>query len=78
MAQPCTRTPADNLSDALRELADAETAISNWRARLQELESDPQDAAHRAKLCAHAKNIAVNLIIDAGAHTQQACDAARD
>lgn len=73
MAQPCTRTAADDLSDALQEVNDALKALRNWRDQLTGLQAYP--TAQRARGAARAKNIAVNLVIDAGAHTQQACDA---
>lgn len=73
MAQPCTRTAADDVSDALDELNDIRKALANWQAHLEAFSADP--TAARARVTARAKNIAVNLVIDAAAHTQQACDA---
>lgn len=41
MAQPCTRTYADDVTDALTLLDNAEREIKNWRAHLNALREDP-------------------------------------
>lgn len=41
MAQPCTRTYADDVTDALTLLDDVEREIKNWRAHLNALKANP-------------------------------------
>lgn len=44
MAQPCTRTPTDDLSDAHRQIEDAERELANWKAHLVRAAQDPSYA----------------------------------
>jgi hypothetical protein len=71
MAKPCTRTAADDVTDALRELQDAQAALAIWRTHLLGLQAHPSE--HKARGLQRAKNIAVGLVLDAAGHTQQAC-----
>ena len=73
MAKPCTRTAADDITDALRELQDAQATLAVWRTHLLGLQDHPN--AHKARGAQRVKNIAVGLVLDAAGHTQQACDA---
>lgn len=41
MAQPCTRTYADDVTDALTLLDNVESEIKNWRAHLNALRENP-------------------------------------
>lgn len=76
MVASCTRTVANDIADALYEVDEAIKALKIWRDQLTGLTAYPTE--QRARTTARAKNIAVNLVIDAGAHTQQACDATKE
>jgi hypothetical protein len=41
MAQPCTRTYCDDVTDALTLLDDAQRELDNWRAHLNALATNP-------------------------------------
>jgi hypothetical protein len=70
MAQPCTRTHLDEVTDALARLDAAQQEIRNWRAHLEALTGDA--ATGYAIMAVRCKNIAVNAVLDAAGHTQQA------
>lgn len=73
MAKPCTRTHADEVTDALTQLADAERELSNWRGHLQAQLADPHPG--HALMAVRCKNIVVNAVLDAATHTQRASNA---
>lgn len=72
MAAPCVRTVDDDIADALIKLDHAERMLRDWRAHLIAQWDSPLEC--RRRVIERCKNITVNTIIDAGAHTQQACD----
>lgn len=63
MAQPCTRTYADDVTDALALLDAAQREIKNWRAHLNALADDPEPSpgrAHQARRCGEIVAAAIN------------------
>lgn len=73
MAKPCTRTHADEVTDALAQLADAERELRNWRGHLEAQLADPHPG--HALMAVRVKNIVVNAVLDAATHTQRASNA---
>lgn len=72
MADSCARTVDDDITDALIKLDHAERMLRDWRAHLVAQWDEPSE--HRRWLIRCVKDKTVDTIIDAGAHTQQACD----
>lgn len=70
MAQPCTRTHADEVTDALAQLAVVEREIRNWRGHLEALTHNPEPG--HAVMAIRVKNIVVDAVLNAAGHTQQA------
>jgi hypothetical protein len=61
MAQPCTRTYADDVTDALTLLDNAAREIKNWRAHLNALREDPcHGRARQAHRCGEIAAAAIN------------------
>jgi hypothetical protein len=64
MAQPCTRTYADDVTDALTLLDDAQREIKNWRAHLNALREDPNPGrARQAQRCGEIVAAAINAAV---------------
>jgi hypothetical protein len=72
MAQPCTRTYRDDVSDALELLARVEQEIPNWRAHLNALDPAAPGHAHAARKVALTVRAMVNEAVcdTAGAATR--------
>jgi hypothetical protein len=73
MAKPCTRTHADEVTDALAKLADAEREMRNWRGHLEAQLVNPHPG--HALMAVRVKNIVVNAVLDAATLTQYASNA---
>ena len=77
MAQPCTRTYADDVTDALTLLEAAERELRNWRSHLDALLADPTpghayQATRSARIVAAAINeAACNTAGAINDHTKQ-------
>lgn len=70
MAIADTRTWTDDVSDALTQLDVVQRELTNWRAHLEALQTNP--APGHALMAARVKNVAVNAVLDAAGHTAAA------
>lgn len=68
MAAVIQRTTDDDVTDALRAIADAEREIRNWRAHLQRIDGEPERSGI-AEQARRSARIVAGCVATAAQHT---------